>query len=59
MIKWPQAPEINKTNVIDEAIRKNLLNMIPGCKVRHKRNFDAGAVVFDKLKFPGSPQNLQ
>ena len=46
MIKLFELPEINEIKVKYEAINKHLLNMISGCKVRHKRNFDAGAVVF-------------
>ena len=48
MTKWFKAPEINEIKLKHMAISKHLLNMIPGCKVRHrhKHNFDAGAVVF-------------
>lgn len=46
MIKWSKAPEINEIKVKHEAICKHLINMIPGCKVKHKHNIDAGAVVF-------------
>jgi len=45
-MKWFKAPEINKTNAKHEAISNHLLHMIPGCKIRHKHKFDAGAVVF-------------
>ncbi|MDO8369611.1 MAG: hypothetical protein Q7S71_02665 [Candidatus Nitrotoga sp.] len=41
-----KAPEINEIKVKHEAISKHLLNMIPGCKVRHKHDFDEDAVVF-------------
>lgn len=46
MIKRFKAPEPNEINVKHEAISKHLLNMISGCKVRYKHDFDAGAVVF-------------
>ena len=46
IIKLPKVPEINEIKIKLEAISKHLLSMIPGCKVRHKRNVDAGAVVF-------------
>lgn len=46
MIRWFKPPKINKIKIKHEAIREHLLNMIAGCKVRHKHNFDAGAVVF-------------
>ena len=46
MIKLFKAPELNEIKVKKEAISKHLINMLPGCKVRHKHDFDAGAVVF-------------
>jgi accessory colonization factor AcfC len=46
MIKLFKPPEISEIKVKHEAIGKHLINMIPGCKVWHKHNFDAGAVVF-------------
>jgi len=49
IIKWfkgPQMSEINEMKVKHEEISKHLLNMIPGCKVRHKHDFDADTVVY-------------
>lgn len=46
MIKRLKPPEINEIKVKHEAISKHLLNMIPGCKVKHKHNFDTGSVAF-------------
>ena len=46
MIKRFKAPELNEIKVKHEAISKHLLNIISGCKVRHRHNFDAGSVVF-------------
>lgn len=46
MVRWFKQPEINKIKLKHEAIREHLLNMISGCKVRHKHNFDAGVAVF-------------
>jgi hypothetical protein len=47
--KWFKLPKIRKISemtVKHEVIRKHLLNIIPGCNVRHKHDFDADAVVF-------------
>lgn len=38
--------EISEMKVKYEKISKHLLNIIPGCKVRYKHDFDADAVVF-------------
>ena len=49
MIKWfklPQMSEITEMKVKHEVISKHLSNIIPGCKVRHKHEFDANKVVF-------------
>ena len=46
MIKLFKAPKLNEIKVKKEAISKHLINMLPGCKVRYKHDFDDGAVVF-------------
>ncbi|WP_239796795.1 hypothetical protein [Candidatus Nitrotoga arctica] len=38
--------EIREMKVKHEVISKHLSNIIPGCKVRHKHEFDANEVVF-------------
>lgn len=38
--------EMSEMKVKHELISKHMLNMIPGCKVKHKHDFDADAVVF-------------
>lgn len=52
MIKLFKAPIVNEIKAKHEAINKHLLNTIPGCKIRHKHNSDADAVVF-YLKISG------
>jgi len=46
MKKWFKLPQTNEMKVKHEAISKHLLNIIPGCKVRHKHESNAGEVVF-------------
>jgi hypothetical protein len=46
MIKWFKLPQTSEMQVKHEAISKHLLNIIPGCKVRHKHESDSDAVVF-------------
>lgn len=46
MIKWFKRPQLNEMKVKHEVISKHLLNMIPGCKVRRKRDFNESAMVF-------------
>jgi|SRR5665647_768665 len=46
IIKLFKVPEMNEIKVKHKAISKHLLNMIPGCKVRHKHDINDDAVVF-------------
>ena len=45
-MKWFKLPQTNEMKVKHEAISKHLLNIIPGCKVRHKHESSADEVVF-------------